>query len=109
MDNAKEKAKKQFERSGLNYRDSAIHAKGQDLEWIAEEVGRCPSPLLALDIATGAGHTAFALSRCVRRVVGCDLTPKMLHIAAEEAERRGIDNVTWAEGDEAPSLSRPVV
>lgn len=99
MDNAKEKVQKQFERSGLNYRDSAIHAKGQDLEWIAEEVGRCPSPLLALDIATGAGHTAFALSRCVRRVVGCDLTPKMLHIAAEEAERRGIDNVTWAEGD----------
>ncbi|MEW9033966.1 MAG: class I SAM-dependent methyltransferase [Planifilum fimeticola] len=99
MDNTKEKVKKQFEHTGRNYRDSAIHAKGRDLEWIAEEIGRCPSPLLALDIATGAGHTAFALSRCVRRVVGYDLTPEMLRIAAKEAEQRGIDNVTWAEGD----------
>ena len=99
MDDVKEKAKKQFEQSGRNYRDSAIHAKGRDLEWIIEEIRRHPSPFLALDIATGTGHTAFALSRCVRRVVGCDLTPEMLRIAAEEAERRGIGNVTWAEGD----------
>ncbi len=106
MDDVKEKAKKQFEQSGRNYRDSAIHAKGRDLEWIIEEIRRHPSPFLALDIATGTGHTAFALSRCVRRVVGCDLTPEMLRIAAEEANRRGIDNVTWAEGD-AESLPFP--
>lgn len=106
MDNAKNKVKKQFEQSGGGYRESAIHAKGRDLEWIVEEIKRGPAPLLALDIATGTGHTAFALSRCVPRVIGCDLTPEMLRIASEEAKRRGIDNVTWAEGD-AESLPFP--
>jgi len=99
MDNAKKEVKKQFERTGSDYRESTIHAKGRDLEWIVEEIERGPSPLLALDIATGAGHTAFALSRCVPRVIGYDLTPEMLRTAAEEAKLRGIENITWAEGD----------
>jgi ubiquinone/menaquinone biosynthesis C-methylase UbiE len=99
MDETKARVKKQFEQSGRDYRYSAIHAKGRDLEWIVEEIASTPSPLLALDIATGTGHTAFALSRCVHRVIGLDLTPEMLRIAAEEAERRGIANVTWTEGD----------
>lgn len=100
MDSAKDRVRNQFQRSGAGYRESTIHAKGKDLAWIAEEIGQSPSvPLLALDIATGTGHTAFALSRICRRVVGLDLTPRMLKIAAEEANRRGLNNITWSEGD----------
>ncbi|EGK12223.1 class I SAM-dependent methyltransferase [Kroppenstedtia eburnea] len=106
MDAAKDRVRDQYQRSGDGYRESVIHAKGKDLEWIAEEIGPSSPPLLALDIATGAGHTAFVLSRVCRRVVGLDITPRMLEIAAEEADRRGLDNITWFEGD-AENLPLP--
>lgn len=106
MDATKKQVQDQYRRSGDGYRTSVIHAQGPDLEWIAAEIGMSSPPLLALDIATGAGHTAFVLSRVCQRVVGLDLTPRMLEIAAEEASRRGLDHVTWMEGD-AENLPLP--
>lgn len=52
-----------------------------------------------LDVATGTGHTAFALASRVASVVAIDLTEAMLEVARAEAARRGIANVTFATGD----------
>ncbi|MFC7441398.1 class I SAM-dependent methyltransferase [Laceyella putida] len=105
--NRKDKVRQQFGATAEGYATSEIHAKGQDLAWIVEEVSRLePRSLLALDIATGAGNTAFALSSCVGRVIGLDLTEQMVEVAARGARERGIRNVTWMVGD-AEQLAFP--
>lgn len=53
----------------------------------------------ALDVGTGAGHTALALAPHVREVVGVDLTEAMMAEARALAEKRGIANVRFVHGD----------
>lgn len=53
----------------------------------------------ALDVATGAGHTALALASHVTEVVATDLTPEMLHAAAGLAGQRGARNVRFEPAD----------
>jgi SAM-dependent methyltransferase len=53
----------------------------------------------ALDIATGSGHTAFALSPHLRSVIGIDITPEMLREAEGLKSQRSIGNVTFQTGD----------
>lgn len=48
-----------------------------------------------LDVATGAGHTAFAFAPFVESVVAIDLTPEMLVRAARLAEDAGVVNVRF--------------
>src|SRR4030095_11811820 len=52
-----------------------------------------------LDIATGSGHTAFALSPHVKSVVGIDITAEMLHEAEKLKSERAVSNVTFRPGD----------
>ncbi|SDW66709.1 Methyltransferase domain-containing protein [Marininema mesophilum] len=96
MEENKQAVQKQFTQTGTSYRKSTIHASGSDLTWISELAG---SPMLALDVATGAGHTAFTLSSIANRVVGMDLTERMLQIAEEGARQRKLTNITWFQGD----------
>jgi len=51
----------------------------------------------ALDVGTGAGALAIALAPLVREVVGVDRVPELLALARERA--RGLDGVTFVEGD----------
>lgn len=50
------------------------------------------------DAACGTGNTTLALARAGARVVGVDLTPQLLAIAAERAEAAGLE-ITWRGGD----------
>ena len=52
----------------------------------------------ALDIATGAGHTALALAPHVAEVVAFDLTQPMLEETARNAAARGLKNVVTQQG-----------
>lgn len=95
---ALEASKQQFGANARNYATSTVHAKGASLERIVEMLEPQAS-WGALDIATAAGHTAFALAPHVHSVVATDVTPEMLTVAAEVAAERGIANVTFAEAD----------
>jgi ubiquinone/menaquinone biosynthesis C-methylase UbiE len=53
---------------------------------------------VALDIATGAGHTALALAPHVAQVTAYDLTEQMLAETARNAAARGLSNVTTRQG-----------
>src|SRR5262252_7912052 len=56
---------------------------GQDRRWKRRLVGRA-SPRVdarALDLATGTGDIAFALAARGARVVGLDITPRMIELA----------------------------
>jgi ubiquinone/menaquinone biosynthesis C-methylase UbiE len=52
----------------------------------------------ALDIATGAGHTALALAPHVAEVIAYDITPQMLAETARNATERNLTNVTIRQG-----------
>ena len=52
----------------------------------------------ALDIATGAGHTALAFAPHVEEIVAYDLTEAMLAETAKNASERGLTNVVTQQG-----------
>ncbi|NWJ95195.1 MAG: methyltransferase domain-containing protein [Chloroflexi bacterium] len=52
----------------------------------------------ALDIATGAGHTALALAPHVAQVIAYDLTPQMLEETNRNATERGLANLQTQQG-----------
>lgn len=52
-----------------------------------------------LDVATGTGHTALHLAPHAGRVVGLDLTRRMLELARQAGEGWGMRNVEWIRGD----------
>jgi SAM-dependent methyltransferase len=80
------------------YVSSAVHAKGASLTRLVELV-RPQKHWQALDVATGAGHTALAFAPHVASVVASDLTPEMLEEAAKLAREKGIGNVETALAD----------
>jgi ubiquinone/menaquinone biosynthesis C-methylase UbiE len=93
---------KQFGVAASDYAASSVHASGPSLNRLVELVE--PQPQWeALDIATGAGHTAFAFAPKVARVVASDITDQMLAEAKKLAAARGLSNVETAKA-EAGSL-----
>jgi ubiquinone/menaquinone biosynthesis C-methylase UbiE len=86
---------KQFGANAAKYATSRSHAQGASLARLVEMVG--PSPdWRALDVATGAGHTALTFAPHVAHVVASDLTVQMLHVARRLVGERNLPNVSLA-------------
>ena len=68
---------------------------GQDRRWKRRLVRLArPSPdVRALDLATGTGDIAFAMARAGARVVGLDITPRMIELAIQKASP---SDAVWA-------------
>jgi ubiquinone/menaquinone biosynthesis C-methylase UbiE len=84
-------AARSIERFGARaagYRNSASHRGGDDLDLLIAKVAPRPGER-ALDVATGAGHVALALTRAGARVTVTDLTPEMLVEARDHLETEG--------------------
>lgn len=88
----------QFGANAANYTTSGVHAKGASLARLVELVAP-DSTWKGLDIATAAGHTAFAFAPHVAHVTATDITPQMLDEASKLAADRGIANVDFAHAD----------
>ncbi len=88
----------QFGKTARDYVSSPTHASGQDIIRLVELAEAGPEDI-ALDVATGGGHTALALAPHVRSVVASDLTPDMLAAAKEHIRSKGIENVTFEIAD----------
>jgi ubiquinone/menaquinone biosynthesis C-methylase UbiE len=97
-DEQKAKVKAQFGPSSDAYAASEVHAKGESLAILVELVQPQPD-WQVLDVATGAGHTAFAFAPHVARVIAADLTAEMLAKTAELAAKRGLTNVETRPAD----------
>ena len=89
---AKERVRSQFGRAAAAYATSDVHAHGDSLGLLVDLV-RPVATWQAVDVATGAGHTALAFAPHVARVVATDITPEMLAETARLAAARGLDNV----------------
>ena len=99
----KKLVQEQFGVNAREYITSRPHARGASLQRLVEVVEPQPD-WQALDIATAAGHTAFAFAPHVAHVRATDITPQMLTVAREQAAARGLDNVTveHADADDLP-------
>lgn len=97
-DELKAKVQSQFGASSEAYASSDIHARGESLGVLLELTQPQPD-WLALDVATGAGHTAFAFAPHVARVIATDLTAEMVQKTAELAAQRGLNNVETRPAD----------
>jgi ubiquinone/menaquinone biosynthesis C-methylase UbiE len=88
----------QFGTHAAAYAMSHVHAKGASLGRVVELV-QPQGHWQALDVATGAGHTAAAFAPHVARVVASDITAEMLEEARKLAAARGLANMEAAVAD----------
>lgn len=93
-----EKAKKIFGERASFYSTSPAHTDPQVLKRVVE-LSSPQSDWTALDVATGTGHTAFALAPFTSSIVGTDLTTEMLSEAKGLQASQAIPNVAFCASD----------
>ena len=86
----------QFGPRAMAYVQSAVHARGEDLDAL-EGVVRRTVPERALDLGTGGGHVAYLLARYAKAVTATDLSAEMLAAVAATAMARNVSNIETAE------------
>src|ERR1700683_4082968 len=92
-----ERVQSQFGAAAAAYGTSLLHADASALQRVVELAEPQPKDS-ALDIATGAGHTALALAPRVARVIAYDLTREMIRETRLNAAARGLVNVYTQQG-----------
>ena len=92
MSDAKRETAKHFSRQAEAYAASPSHARGADLDIVAEFAAPGPDDI-CLDIACGPGHTALRMAERARRVIAVDLAPGMIETARRMAAERKLANV----------------
>ena len=97
MGNQKE-VQKNFGPRALDYRLSSTHGNPADLERMIHLI-KPRSGASALDVATGGGHTAIALAKCVNQVVAIDITQEMLAEAKMATSQAGLSNIAFRAED----------
>lgn len=91
-------AKAVFGERAAFYVSSPAHTDAAVLARVVE-LARPEAHWRALDVATGTGHTAFAVAPHVSSVAAIDLTPEMLAEAQKLGDERGIANVRFEAAD----------
>ena len=91
-------SEQQFGAHAEKYAASKVHRSGPSLGALLELAAPHPGDL-ALDVATGTGHTALALAPHVARVTGLDLSEAMLAHARQRAGAEETANATFQAGD----------
>jgi ubiquinone/menaquinone biosynthesis C-methylase UbiE len=86
---------RQFGANAAKYATSRPHAKGASLTRLVEMVAP-QADWVAIDVATGAGHTALSFAPHIAHVVATDLTVQMLHVARDLAAERKAGNISFA-------------
>ncbi len=92
---SKSLSQEHFGRTAAHYLTSAPHAKGASLERLVALTHPQPH-WRVLDVATGAGHTAYAFAPHVARVWATDITDEMLAVVRDEVAKRGLANMRLA-------------
>src|SRR5262245_55460092 len=85
------------------YVESAVHARGADLESV-EAIVRDICPGRALDLGAGGGHVSYLMAPHAGAVTAVDLSADMLTAVAATARQRGFSNIATVE---APAEQLP--
>lgn len=98
METPEEAARRIFGQRAANYTTSNCHTDPQILARVVELSS--PQPHWSvLDVATGTGHTAFALAPHVTSIIGIDLTTQMLAEADKLRAEKSVTNVEFVLAD----------
>jgi ubiquinone/menaquinone biosynthesis C-methylase UbiE len=92
------RSQERFGKLAERYVTSESHAKGSELERLVE-IAQPQPDWVALDVATGGGHTALKFAPFVAEVVATDLTPTMLAEAQAFIGSQGVENVAFGLAD----------
>lgn len=98
MSDSKSLSQQRYSQYAAGYVTSQTHAKGDDLGRLLE-IAQPQPHWVALDVATGGGHTALKFAPHVARMVATDLTPAMLEQASAFISGQGADNVEYRVAD----------
>src|SRR5262249_61400311 len=82
----------QFGATARTYLTSKPHAQGKSLDRLVELTQPKPD-WQGLDVATGAGHTAYTFAPHVARAWATDITEEMLSLVREQGAKRSPTNV----------------
>ena len=100
MDSSKEQraaVQRIYNRDSDYYINSTPHARSNSLARAFEVLN--PRGGILLDVATGAGHTAFKMAEGCRKVIASDLTQGMLNSARKLAAEKKAGNVRFLRAD----------
>ena len=86
-----------FDLNARRYAESPVHRSGPSLPVLLRLAQPGPGDI-ALDVATGTGHTALAVAEYASEVIGLDVSSKMLAEARRLATEQGRENVRFVEG-----------
>jgi SAM-dependent methyltransferase len=86
-----------FDLNARRYAESPVHQAGPSLAVLLRLAEPGPDDV-ALDVATGTGHTALAVAEYASEVIGLDVSGKMLAEARRLATEQGRQNVRFVEG-----------
>lgn len=75
------------------------YVPGKSWKSLAEALLRLMPPVDVADLGAGDGGFALLLSQSARRVIAVDSSEKMLEVAREQAQRAGVANVEFRQGD----------
>jgi ubiquinone/menaquinone biosynthesis C-methylase UbiE len=75
------------------YLASAVHASGEDLDWMENLVRGC-STARALDLGCGGGHVSYRIAPHVSEVIAVDVSSQMLETVSTAAAERGLRNIS---------------
>jgi len=93
-----DKVDRQFGSRAQAYLESAVHARGRDLQHLAALAAQLPPDASALDMGCGAGHASFAVAPHVGDMVAYDLSGDMLAVVRDAAAQRGLSSVRTGQG-----------
>ncbi len=77
--------------------DDAVYAPAEDSELLAEEVAGAKGRVL--DVGTGSGIQALVAAKTADSVLGVDVNPRAVELAAINAEANGIGNARFIVSD----------
>ncbi|KAB0681447.1 class I SAM-dependent methyltransferase [Aureimonas leprariae] len=83
---------RQFGAQAEAYVASAVHAAGEDLDWLAAHLATL-RPVRLLDLGCGGGHVAYRAAAHAGEVTAADLSDAMLAAVQREAAARGLGNI----------------
>jgi len=89
---------RQFGRTAAAYVESPSHAKGEDLDRIAELAAEHGGERV-VDVGTGVGHTLRRVASSFRSAVGVDATREMLEAGAGVLAGAGVKNALLVQAD----------
>lgn len=96
--NHKAQVTEQFGSHANAYVESPVHARGADLEQLAELAQGLPATAKALDLGCGGGHAAFHVAPHIGQVVAYDMSVEMLNAVSRAAADKGLGNIVTRQG-----------